>query len=165
MQGKRVKLGNEHWYKHVLKFVEASHEGKVTISWKQQVQIDRTIPNNKPDIIICANEKEHVCSKNAVVSGEKKCDQEAKTILKYKHLTIKIQCMWKVKTSDSSNNRGNWNHLKVTQKIPEFHPWTTQPQETTENGHIGHRAHTSQSTNGQLKIIYHGKEHYMCHEL
>jgi len=27
------------------------HEGKVTILWNQHVQTDRTIPNNKPDII------------------------------------------------------------------------------------------------------------------
>jgi len=30
--------------------------GKVTILWNQQVQTDRTIPNNKPDIIIRDNE-------------------------------------------------------------------------------------------------------------
>ena len=29
----------------------------VTILWNQQIQTDRTIPNNKPDIIICDNEK------------------------------------------------------------------------------------------------------------
>jgi len=31
---------------------------KVTILWNQQVQTDRTIPNNKPDIIM---KREHVC--------------------------------------------------------------------------------------------------------
>ena len=31
--------------------------GNVTILWNQQVQTDRTIPNNKPDIIIRDNEK------------------------------------------------------------------------------------------------------------
>ena len=39
-------------YKHVPKSVETSQGGKVTILWNQQVQTDRTIPNNKPDIII-----------------------------------------------------------------------------------------------------------------
>ena len=34
---------------------------KVTILWNQQVQTDRTIPNNKPDIISRDNEAEHVC--------------------------------------------------------------------------------------------------------
>ena len=31
--------------------IETSQGGKVTILWNQQVQTDRTIPNNKPDII------------------------------------------------------------------------------------------------------------------
>jgi hypothetical protein len=52
-----VKLDNEQWYKHVLKLVEATHEGKVTILWNQEVQTDRTIPNNEPDVIIRDNEK------------------------------------------------------------------------------------------------------------
>ena len=46
---------------HVPKSVETSQRGKVTILWNQQVQTDRTIPNNKPDIIIRDNEREHVC--------------------------------------------------------------------------------------------------------
>ena len=39
------------------KSVETSQGGKVTILWNQQVQTDRTIPNNKPDIIIRDNEE------------------------------------------------------------------------------------------------------------
>ena len=39
------------------KSVETSQGGNVTILWNQQVQTDRTIPNNKPDIIIRDNEK------------------------------------------------------------------------------------------------------------
>jgi hypothetical protein len=35
---------------------------KVTILWYQKVKTDRTIPKNKPDIIIGDNNKnEHVC--------------------------------------------------------------------------------------------------------
>jgi hypothetical protein len=41
----------------VSKSIETSQEGKVTILWNQQVQTDRTIPNNKPDFIIRDNEK------------------------------------------------------------------------------------------------------------
>ena len=32
-------------------------EGKVTILWSQRVQIDSTIPSNKPDIIIRDNKQ------------------------------------------------------------------------------------------------------------
>jgi len=52
------KLDNVPWC--VPKLVETSHEGEVTILWLQQMQTDRTIPNNKPGIIIHYNEKEHV---------------------------------------------------------------------------------------------------------
>ena len=53
-----VKLDKQHWYEHVTKSVETSEEGKVTILWNQQMKTDRTIPNNKPDLIIRDNEKE-----------------------------------------------------------------------------------------------------------
>jgi hypothetical protein len=46
-----VKLDNQLWYDHVPKSVKTSHEAKVTILWNQQVQTNRTIPNNKLDII------------------------------------------------------------------------------------------------------------------
>jgi hypothetical protein len=52
----RVELDDEHWYKHVEKLVETSHDGKVTMQRNQKVQTDRTIRNNKPQIIIRENE-------------------------------------------------------------------------------------------------------------
>ena len=57
MQGNRSKT-KDHWYQHVPKSVETSHESVVTILWKQQVQTDRTIPNSELDIIIGDNEKQ-----------------------------------------------------------------------------------------------------------
>ena len=57
MTENRVKLDNEHWYDNVPKSVETSHKGKVTILWNQQVQTDKTIPNNKLDITIHDNKK------------------------------------------------------------------------------------------------------------
>ena len=52
-----IKLDSEHWYGHVSISVEPSREDKVTILWNQQVPTDRTIPNNKPKIIIRGNER------------------------------------------------------------------------------------------------------------
>ena len=52
-----VQLDKKHWYEHVPKSVEPIQGGKVTILWNQQVQINRTIPSNKLDIIIRDNEK------------------------------------------------------------------------------------------------------------
>ena len=52
-----VQLDKKHRYEHVPKSVETCQGGKVTTLWNQQVQTDRTIPNNKPDITIRDNEK------------------------------------------------------------------------------------------------------------
>jgi hypothetical protein len=52
-----VELDNEQWYEHVPKLLETDNEGKVTILWNKPVQTDRTVRKNKPDIIICDNEK------------------------------------------------------------------------------------------------------------
>jgi hypothetical protein len=51
-----VRLDNEHWCELVPKLVEIGHDCKVTKLWSQQVQTDRTIPHNKPDVIIRNNE-------------------------------------------------------------------------------------------------------------
>jgi len=95
MQGNRVRVGQKHWYEHVPKSVETSEGGKVNILWNQQVQTDRTIPNNKPDIIIRDNEKGTCMLMDAAISGDRNViKKEAEKILKYKDLTIEIQCMW-----------------------------------------------------------------------
>jgi hypothetical protein len=56
------------------------------------VQTDRTIPNNKPDIIICDNEKRTCTLIDVAISGNRNViKKEAEKILKYKDLTIEIQ--------------------------------------------------------------------------
>jgi hypothetical protein len=65
-----VKLGNEHWYKHVPKSIQTSHEGKVTILWTEQLQTHRTIPNNKQDIIQ-VNEKGTCMLIDVAISGDR----------------------------------------------------------------------------------------------
>ena len=47
-----VKLDNEQWYERIPKLLETGHEGKAAILWNKQVKTDRTVRNNKPDIII-----------------------------------------------------------------------------------------------------------------
>ena len=58
-------------YEHVPKSVETSQGGKVTILWNQQAQTDRTVPNNKPDIIIRDNEKGTYMLIDVVISGDR----------------------------------------------------------------------------------------------
>ena len=53
------------------KSVETSQGGKVTILWNQQVPTDKAIPNNKPDIIICDNEKGTCLLIDVEISGNR----------------------------------------------------------------------------------------------
>jgi hypothetical protein len=101
MQGNRGKVGQKkHWYEHVPKSIGTSQGGKVTILWNQQVQTDRTIPNNKPYIIIRDNEKRICTLTDVAIPGDRNViKKEAEKILKYKNLTIEIQRMWNVKTN------------------------------------------------------------------
>ena len=90
-EGYKWTKKKKNWYEHVPKSVETSKRGKVTIFWNQQVQTYRTIPNNKPDIIIRNNEKGTCMLIDVAISGDRNViKKEAEKILKYKDLTIEI---------------------------------------------------------------------------
>jgi len=92
-------LDKKHWYEHVPKSVETGQGGNVTILWNQQVQTDRTIPNNRPDIIIRDNQKRTCMLIDVAISGDiNVIKKEADKILKDEDLTIEIQHMSNVKT-------------------------------------------------------------------
>jgi len=55
----------------VPKSVETSQGGKVTIMWNKKIQTDRTIPNNKPHIIIRDNEKGTYMLIDVAISGDR----------------------------------------------------------------------------------------------
>jgi len=75
-----------------------SQGGKVTILWNQKIQTNRTIRNNKPDMIIRENEKGTCMLIDVAISGDRNViKKEAEKIPKHKHLTIEIQRMWNVK--------------------------------------------------------------------
>ena len=89
MQGNRgrVQLDKKYWYEHLPKSVETIQGGKVTILWNQQVQTDRTIPNNKPDIIIGDNENGTCMLIHVANSGDRNViKKEAEKILNIKIL-------------------------------------------------------------------------------
>jgi hypothetical protein len=84
---------------NIPKSVETGQGENVTILWNQQIQTDRTIPNNKPDIIIRDNEKRTCRLIDAAISGDRNViKKETEKILKHKDLTIEMQRMWYVKT-------------------------------------------------------------------
>ena len=62
----------------------------MTTLWNQQVQTDRTIPNNKHAITCMLIDVAILGDRNVI-------KKEAENILKYKGLTIEIQRMWNVK--------------------------------------------------------------------
>jgi hypothetical protein len=67
---------------------------KVTILLNQQIQTDRTIPSNKPDIVIHNYENRTCMLIVVVIPGDRNVIQkEAEKILKYMVLTIEIQHM------------------------------------------------------------------------
>jgi flagellar hook assembly protein FlgD len=66
-----VKLDSEHWNEHLPESLKTSHAGKVTILWNQQVWTDRTIPNNKLNIIIRGNKKGTRMSVDVAISGDR----------------------------------------------------------------------------------------------
>ena len=81
----------QQWYDHLPKSVETRHEGKVTILWNQQVRTNRTVPSNKPDIIIHDNKKGTYTLIEAAILGDRiVIKKEAERILKYKDLTTEI---------------------------------------------------------------------------
>jgi len=87
MQGKRGKLDNEHWYDYILKLDETSCQGKVSILWNWQVQTNRTIPNNKLDIIIHENDKGTCMLIDVAISGDSNVIKKEAEILKQKFNT------------------------------------------------------------------------------
>jgi hypothetical protein len=63
------------------------------------VQTDRTIPNNKPHIIIRDNEKGTCVIIDVAIPGDRNViKKEAEKILKYKDLITEVQRMWNAKT-------------------------------------------------------------------
>ena len=80
--GYKKNNNNNNWYEHVPKSVETGQGGNIAILWNQQVQTDRTIPNNKPDIIICDNEKRTCMLIDVAISGDRNMiRKEAEKIL------------------------------------------------------------------------------------
>jgi hypothetical protein len=78
-------------------------QGKVTRLSKQQVQTDRNIPSNNPDIIIRDSEKGTHTLIDDVISGDRNViKKEAGNILKYSDLITEIQHTWNVKANVTS---------------------------------------------------------------
>ena len=143
-----VRMDKKHWYEHVPNSGVTNQGGKVTILWNRQVQTDRTLPSNKPDIIIRDNEKRTCMLIDVAVPGDRNViKKEVENILKYKAFTIETQRMWNVKTrvipvitgatgTISKSIRKHVNDILGNHGVKEL-----------QKTHIGHCTHTSEGAN------------------
>jgi hypothetical protein len=96
-----VKLGNKHWYDHVPKLVEMSYEGKINQILEPASANHRTIPNDKPDIIIRDSKPGTCMLIDVAIPGDRNVmKKEAEKILKYQDLIMDIHRMWNVKSKE-----------------------------------------------------------------
>jgi hypothetical protein len=58
---------------------------------------------------------------------------------------------------DTSNKNGNWNHLKIIQKIPVQHNGKARNQGTTEGSHTERCARTAGSNDVKVQNIVHSE--------
>ncbi|KAL1447369.1 hypothetical protein WDU94_013907 [Cyamophila willieti] len=88
----------DKWYKH--KPQPVLQHGDIVMLYDQQIRTDRTIPCNKPDLVI-KNVKERTCILVDVsVPADTNIDKkEAEKRLKYRNLAIEIERMWGMKCS------------------------------------------------------------------
>jgi hypothetical protein len=86
-----VKLDNKHRNDHVSKSVQKIHDGKVTTLFNYQVLTDRTIPNNKADVLISDNRQGTCMSIDVAICGDRNViKKETEKMLKYKELIMEI---------------------------------------------------------------------------
>jgi hypothetical protein len=142
-----VQLDKKHWYERVPKSVVTNQEGKVTILWNQQVQTDRSIPNNKPDITIRDNEKQTCVLIDVAIPGNRNViNKEAEKILKYKDLVIEIQRMCNVKATVITVIIGATGTIsKSLRQCLSNIPGKHEIEELQKNNNIGHCTHTTES--------------------
>jgi endonuclease III-like uncharacterized protein len=77
--------------------------------------------------------------------------KEAEKILKYKDLTIEIQRMWNVKTKVIAVIIGATGTILKSFRKYASNIRKTRSQVTTENYHIGHCTHSSESTDVKVQ--------------
>jgi len=121
--------------------------------WNQQIQTDRTITNNKPDIIIRDNAKGTCVLIDVVMSGDRNViKKKARKIPKYIDLTIEVQRMWNVKTKVipviiGATGTISKSFRKYVSNIPGKH----EVKELRENSHIVRCTYTAERTNVEVQ--------------
>ena len=100
---------NEQRFENVTKSVETSPEVKLNTLWNQ-VLADRTLPNNKPDVIISDNELWTSLLIDIGISGARNViKREAENVLKYTDHKYKHSACGYWKKSDTIVTGGKFN--------------------------------------------------------
>ncbi|XP_072152512.1 uncharacterized protein [Bemisia tabaci] len=87
-----------NWYEHKPKAITATDDGQTTIIWNVPVRTDRTVPNNRPDIILRKRGQTCLLIDESIPADRNISLKEAEKRLKYKDLGIEISRMWKTDT-------------------------------------------------------------------
>jgi hypothetical protein len=118
------------------------------------MRTDRTIPNNKLDIIIHDNKKGTRMLTDAAIPGDRNVTKKEAEKIKKKDLVTEIQRMWNVKAkvipvirgangTITKSLRQDLSNIRGKQEIKELQK---------KNSHIGHCTHTAESTNVKYTI-------------
>jgi len=89
---------------------------------------------------------------DTAISGERNNIKILKCKAPYNRSTTHVECK---NESDTSNNRGKWNYLKIIQKITVKYSRKAHHHGITENSHIGHCTYNSESSNVKIQMIQH----------
>jgi hypothetical protein len=110
------------------------------------VQTDRTIPNNKLDIIIHGNEEETCVLMVAAISGDSNVTKRTEN-LKYKNLITEIRVQMEHKTKVIPVIiKATEKQCKLIQTIPEQRTRKAQKQGATKEAILGARTHAHTHT-------------------
>ena len=128
------------------------------------MRTDRTVPNNEPDIIIRDNKQGKCVLKGLQIPGDRNViKKEAENILKYKKPhnsnSAHVECENK---SDTGNNRGDWDHFKIGQTVPDQHSAKGRIKVPAKNSHSGHCTQTAESAGVKAQNIFHGRNNITC---
>ena len=121
------------------------------------MQTYRTIPNNKPDIIIHDNKKGTCVLIDFAISGDRNViKKEAEKVLKYMDLIIEIQHMWNVKAKVIPViTEATGTISKSLRQYLRNIPGKLEVKEVQKNSRIGHCAHSTEGANVKVQNVFH----------
>jgi hypothetical protein len=91
---------------------------------------------------------------DVTISGDRK-----KPRIFYNGNTAHVECKNK---RDTGNNRGDWNHFKVTATNLSNIPGKYEIKELQQHINIGRCTHTAGSADGKVQNIIHGRNNITC---